>query len=278
MSSPNIYIYQIFYDEASKSKLQKGFIPLDNSANSRPDWAEYWPIRNVLSNKSFNPDDYIGFLSPKFYEKTGCTSEYVLDGVSSAKHSVYSFSPFFDQIALYFNSFEQGEGFHKGIYKAGNLFLKKIGANFELGNIVSDCSTCIFSNYFVARYDFWKIWFGWAEKLFEIAEGKEGELATLLGNYTMYQAKYNTHFLKVFLLERLVTLVLTSWNLQAAYMPDLNKIPFTLTAAKFLGEFLACDALKGQYLKTNKIIYLREFQNIRNRVLQSLNPSSHQAK
>lgn len=277
MSRPNIYIYQIFYDEASKSKLQKGFVPLDNSTNTRPDWAEYWPIRNVLLNKSYSSDDYIGFFSPKFYSKTGCTSEYVLDCVSSAKHSIYSFSPFFDEMALYFNSFEQGERFHKGIYKAGNLFLKTIGAKFELGNIVSDCSTCIFSNYFVAKYDFWKIWFSWTEKLFQIAEVKDGELARLIGNYTMYQGKYNTHFLKVFLVERLVTLVLASWNLQAAYMLDVDKIPLTLAAAKYLGEFLACDALKGQYLKTNKITYLKEFQNIRNRVLKTLNSSVHES-
>ncbi|MFZ9794619.1 MAG: hypothetical protein ACO3F3_20030, partial [Gemmataceae bacterium] len=78
MTKPNIYIFQIYYDEDSKSKLQKGFIPLDNSPNMRPDWAEYWPIRNVLLNQSFNPRDYIGFLSSKFFEKTWCHSEYVL--------------------------------------------------------------------------------------------------------------------------------------------------------------------------------------------------------
>ena len=94
--SPRIFIYQIFYDDLTKSKLSKGFIPLDNTENLRPDWAEYWPIRNVLLNQNFNSNDYIGFLSSKFYEKTWCSSEVVLDTIASRKHEFYSISPYFD--------------------------------------------------------------------------------------------------------------------------------------------------------------------------------------
>lgn len=271
MTKPNIYIFQIYYDEDSKSKLQKGFIPLDNSPNLRPDWAEYWPIRNVLLNQSFNPRDYIGFLSSKFFEKTWCHSEYVLDTVFSAKHDVYSFSPYFDQIALYLSSFEQGERYHPGINKAGNLFLQNLGMNFELENFVSDSSTCIYSNYFVARYEFWKIWFQWAERLFQIAEGKQGDLASLLESYTEHREKTDTYRMKVFLIERLVSLVLKSLNLQATHMLDVSKAPFSLHhVGNFIGDLLVCDALKGQYLKTNSRLYLKEFVHVRNRVFQGL--------
>lgn len=59
------YIHQIFYSEETRKSLDAGFIPLDNS-NQRPDWCEYWPIRNFLINAPLDSDGFYGFLSPKF--------------------------------------------------------------------------------------------------------------------------------------------------------------------------------------------------------------------
>jgi hypothetical protein len=66
-------------------------------------------------NQNFNSNDYIGFLSSKFYEKTWCLSELLLGTIASRKHEVYSMSPYFDQMALYSSNFEQGESYHPGI-------------------------------------------------------------------------------------------------------------------------------------------------------------------
>ena len=187
--SPRIFIYQIFYDDLTKSKLDKGFIPLDNTENLRPDWAEYWPIRNVLLNQNFNSNDYIGFLSSKFYEKTWCSSEVVLDTIAGRKHDFYSISPYFDQMALYLNSFEQGESYHPGIKNLTNAFLRQIGIDHDVSNFVSDVSTCIYCNYFVAKYEFWKIWLEYAEQLFQIVENKESDLGRLFTNFTEYRKK-----------------------------------------------------------------------------------------
>ena len=41
-------IHQIYYSEQTRAELDPGFLPLDNSANERPDWREYWPIRRFL--------------------------------------------------------------------------------------------------------------------------------------------------------------------------------------------------------------------------------------
>lgn len=45
----NLHIHQIFYSDDTRRTLDPGFIPLDNLANERPDWREYWPIRKFLS-------------------------------------------------------------------------------------------------------------------------------------------------------------------------------------------------------------------------------------
>ncbi len=269
--SPRIFIYQIFYDDLTKSKLDKGFIPLDNTENLRPDWAEYWPIRNVLLNQNFNSNDYIGFLSSKFYEKTWCSSEVVLDTIASRKHDFYSISPYFDQMALYLNSFEQGESYHPGIKNLTNAFLRQIGIDYDVSNFVSDVSTCIYCNYFVAKYEFWKIWLEYAEQLFQIVENKESDLGRLFTNFTEYREKNDIFHMKVFLLERLVSLVLKFQNLSAFHILDVRKAPFDLhNVSNFLGDLLTCDALKGQYLKTNSLCYLQEFAKVRNKVFSNL--------
>ena len=270
-NSPRIFIYQIFYDDLTRSKLDKGFIPLDNTQNLRPDWAEYWPIRNVLLNQNFNSDDYIGFLSSKFYEKTWCSSEFVFDTIAGRKHDFYSISPYFDQMALYSNSFEQGESYHPGIKNLTNAFLRQIGIDYDVSNFVSDVSTCIYCNYFVAKFEFWEKWLVYAEQLFQVVENKESDLGRLFTNFTEYREKNNIFHMKVFLLERLVSLVLKFQNLHAVHILDVRKAPFDLhNVSSFLGDLLTCDALKGQYLKTNSLCYLQEFANVRNKVFSNL--------
>ena len=43
-----IFIYQIYYSKETRSKLDPGFIPLDNTENQRPDWREFWCIKSFF--------------------------------------------------------------------------------------------------------------------------------------------------------------------------------------------------------------------------------------
>ena len=47
-----IHLHQIFYDEKTRGEVGAGFLPLDNCTNERPDWREYWPMRNFLMQKT----------------------------------------------------------------------------------------------------------------------------------------------------------------------------------------------------------------------------------
>src|ERR1700688_4721796 len=67
---PALHIFQILNHYTSRQELDPGFEVLDNSANERPDWYEYWPIRRFLLNEALNEDAFYGFLSPKFKLKT----------------------------------------------------------------------------------------------------------------------------------------------------------------------------------------------------------------
>src|SRR5437868_10721652 len=163
-------IFQIFYSKQTEQLLDPGFIPLDNTTNSRPDWREYWPIRRFLQASDMHENQYYGFLSPKFREKTGLNSKHVENFIEDG-YDVISFSPFFDQGAYYLNVFEQGEMQHKGLVSLAQQVFNEIGYDIHLKSIVMDSRHVIFSNYFVAKPLFWREWMVLGEKIFQLAEG-----------------------------------------------------------------------------------------------------------
>ncbi len=76
-----LHIYQILTPYVSRPELDAGFEILDNSANERPDWFEYWPIRGFLLKETLDENAYYGFLSPQFKLKTGLTAAVVREAV-----------------------------------------------------------------------------------------------------------------------------------------------------------------------------------------------------
>lgn len=263
MNEKNIKIFQIFYNEETRALLDPAFIPLDNSDNPRPDWSEYWPIRGLLNGTQFNDEDYIGIFSPRFGEKTQCSGAEVINRILSFDAEVYSFSPSFDQIALHLNPFEHGERKHPGLIPRTEQLLATLSIDLDIRNLVCGLGTTIFANYFVARSRIWKEWFALSEKIFALCETNEGELATQLNASTRHR-EASAYPMKVFVMERLITIVLLRQHLTARYCLDLapGQLQPTTTAALH-GWLLTCDSLKGQYLRTGDNLYLQLFLQVR---------------
>ena len=51
-----VHIHQIHY--SPQQQLDPGFTALDNTANQRPDWFEYWPMRNFLLHEILDDNAY----------------------------------------------------------------------------------------------------------------------------------------------------------------------------------------------------------------------------
>src|SRR3984893_2621885 len=99
-----LHIYQILSHYTSPRELDPGFEVLDNSANERPDWYEYWPIRRFLLNEALDEDAFYGFLSPKFKLKTSLSSDLVRESVLAAGSAVaVLLSPSIHNSAYYLN-------------------------------------------------------------------------------------------------------------------------------------------------------------------------------
>src|SRR6478752_9593069 len=171
-------IRQIFYDEATRRQLDPGFVPLDNTANLRPDWFELSVIRDFLLRASLQEDTWYGFLSPKFRHKTGLGSAEVnafLRGCD-ASADVALFSTGWDQISFFLNPFEQGEFWHPGMADLSQEFLAHCGVDLDVRRYVSHTGNTVYSNFVVARPAFWRDWLVLANKLFDLAEGGSTDL------------------------------------------------------------------------------------------------------
>jgi hypothetical protein len=92
------------------------------------------------------------------------------------------------------------------------------------------------------------------------------EVARALNEPTRYRE--SSFPMKVFVMERLITLVLETHPFVARYCLDVRAAPASLIGAPdLLGYCVICDALKGQYRKTHDRVYLEQYLTIRARLL-----------
>lgn len=259
----NKYIYQIYYDDKTKKKLLPGFIPLNNSSNLRPDWFEFWVILNFLQNNELQSDAWYGFLSPKFYEKTGFNSEFVLWALENCESSanVALFSPGWDQLAYFLNPFEQGELWHPGLLKLSQDFVNATGLDINLGRLITDSTTSVFSNYVIAKKEYWDDWRKLAEAFFLYAENNSN-----YKNSTSYGLNDSQFPMKTFIQERLATIILSTGRF-STITPDQSftggitwLFPNDLKTRRLLQ---VCDLMKFNYRKKSDSKYLEIYYEMR---------------
>ncbi len=264
-------IYQICYSPETLANVPQGFLTLDNSANERPDWREYWAIRNYLLNNYLSEDTLYGFFSPKFSSKTSLDHAKVQTFLAEnySGQDVVSFSPFWDLMSIFKNVFEQGDFFHPGLSDTCQNFANLHVAGIELKDAITHSENTIFCNYFLAKKTFWKEWLILGELLFEASEYQKTELAEKLNASTSYGEQRVP--MKVFVQERLATIcLLANKNIKC-----LNYSPFAIGASttpfnNFYHEAVISDALKRAFTQTSNHSYLNEFSTLRERIINKL--------
>ena len=265
-------ILQIHYDAASKQMLDPGFMPLEIPGNPRSDWREYWAIRNYFLENSLNADEYYGFLSPLFKQKTNLSAQQVeqyMDNHPGA--DVYTFSPTFEYSACYLNVFEQGNKCHPGMINVAQDFLDSIDLQVDFTTLINDFRSCVYCNYIIAKPVFWEKWFAITERMFEIAENQDGPLSVSLNEITDY-GKSEVQ-MKVFIIERIASLVM-------ALIPDLTVGHYDLNAMPWANvlyypcrhEMTVLNALKIAYRESQDAAYLTQFYRLRQEVLSHCEP------
>ncbi len=260
-------IFQIYYDDETYSKILPGFIPLDNSENARPDWFEFWVILNYLRKNSLDEGVWYGFLSPKFREKTGLDSKTIYESLDRCVDGceVFLFSPGWDQLSYFLNPFEQGDLWHPGLKKATQIFLDHIGLSINLSTLVTDSHTSVFSNYIIAKKNYWDRWKILAELFFEFVEKNVSfQFATTYGCASNYAP------MKTFIQERLATLILSQGGITAATLE--TGFSGRLFTRLFVDDsrsrklLLTCDLMKRFYRETSEAKYLEMYWEVRSHI------------
>ena len=269
MSSP-LHLYQIAYSPATLAAVEPGYEVLDNSANARPDWYEYWPIRQYLLNQPLDEAAFYAFFSPKFASKTGLAHAQVSATVQQAAAKdvdVVLFSPQPDMAAFFLNVFEQGETFDPGLIAAYSAFLDHIGRLAPLRQLVMDSRQIVFNTYFVAHPAFWREWLQLNEAMFAICEGSATpQLQPLKQALTQATGYPGAAQRKVFLQERAASLLLTvqpHWRTHTAN-------PYTMAWStsrlrEHPMEAVMSDALKMAHRNQGFPHYMQAFSSLRNR-------------
>ena len=270
MTHDRIQLYQIAYSASTLASIEPGYQLLDNLRNDRPDWYEYWPIRNFLLQATLDEDAFYGFFSPKFGAKSGLSHAQVCQTVAdhAAEADVVLFSPQPDMGAFFLNVFEQAETFDPGLIDAFEAFLVHIGRPAPLRHLVMDSRQVVFSNYFVARPAFWRSWLGLCEQLFAVCEDHDSPLRPALCQPTTYPGEVQR---KVFLMERIASLLLCiepAWRARSA-----DSFTFAWSASRMRDhptQAIISDALKIAFREQPHPEYMNAFAHIRNNFIQGV--------
>jgi len=265
LPSPRVLLHQIVWSPETLAAIDPDHPVLDNLANDRSDWREYWPMRRFLLGTALDEDCYYGFLSPKFRAKTlmGLSEAAAFVRAQAPRADVVLFSPQPDMGAFFLNVFEQAEIFYPGQIEAYEAFLAHIGQPASLGTMIMDSRQVVFSNYFAARPAFWRAWLAVNEALFAICEGPDSDLRRALCHPTAYPGAVQR---KVFLMERVASLLLVTqpgWRSVACN-------PFTMgwsasRLSQFRTEAMISDALKMAFRDQPFPQYMEAYATVRDR-------------
>jgi len=236
-------LFQIAH--AGAEPLDPGFRVLDNTASERPDWYEYWPIRQFLLRNALEERTLYGFFSPKFRLKTNLSAAAVerLVAADDGPSEVVLLSPSLHLTAYHLNVFRYGDACHPGLLRLASEFFERVGRPADLERLVTHSRNEVYSNYFLATARFWRAWLELAEALFALAESSSDPLGARLRERTSYRGESKVQ-MKVFILERLATFLLARDRDYRVRVHD----PFAARSRRYkVPGAIVCDALKQSY-------------------------------
>jgi hypothetical protein len=251
-----VHIHQIYYSPGQA--LDPGFAALDNTSNLRPDWFEYWPMRNFLQRETLDENAFYGFFSPRFKQKTNLDAAAVNQFIARCAPGldVVLFSPSIHNAAFFLNVFEHGESEHPGLLAAARKFFARAGQPPLTEDSISDSRNTVHSNFFVAKPRFWRSWLALNEQLFHLTENPDDRLGRQLRSPTTYRGAVSVE-MKVFLMERIATWILMT---DASFSVGVRD-PFAARSRLYkLPVAVICDALKIAYATQGRSQYKDVFR------------------
>ena len=257
----SVKLFQIYYNEETRNQLDSACIPLDNCNSPKPEWYEFYPIKNFLDHNELEENTYYGFLSPRFQQKT-CVSPAdlikLIEEKSQENIDVFLSSLGFNVIAYHQNLFIQGEAAHPGITDLTQRALDKLNVYCDVKNMVSSLQNSAFCNYIVGNKAYWTEWKALADKFYDLVENDHTELGEAL--------RANTHYwrgdtsMRTFIQERLPAVILASNK----YRTFSFGVEWNSDMLDRLPKYEICNYFKVRYSQTKDPMDLLVYKHIRN--------------
>jgi hypothetical protein len=254
-------IHQIYYSEATKARLDPGFVPFWKPEHERMDWREYTTFEKLYRRAPLDERVLHGAWSVKFRDKTGLTSNQVNAFVASLPETVdvVLFCPYVHELCMFQSVVHQGEARAPGLMEATVSLLAEAGRPFDPKRFASSAIDGVYCNFFVAKPAFWRAWFELAD--FALDPGKASPaLRRQLDQRVPHRD--GTVPMGVFVLERIASILICQdrrWRV-AAFSPFAIARGLGNTA---LESSIMLDALKGSFVRTGHADYLDTFHAYR---------------
>jgi len=260
MTSLRTRIFHIAYSAETLALAPAGLEVLDNLANPRPDWFEYWPIRHYLLNERLDENTWYGFFSPRFGLKTGHDHATLTAALAAAAPGadVYFVCPQPEVGSFFANPFHGTEATDPGALATVRKVVDKAGMGFDPVTFVSDSRNTIFSNYFLARPAVWRRWLELCETVFAYAEHPDLD-AALHAELNVSTSYGKGAQRKIFVIEGMATLLVAALGLRAIGLPLFAARAGAGRYHRLAAEAVACDALKIAFRETGRPEFLEGF-------------------
>jgi len=153
--TPDIRVFQIFFNPSQIERLAKEFVPFDNCGQTDP-LLEVGVFRRLYGSPAVEGADYWGAVSWKFSQKSGISAaDWLAFMNDNPGHDVYFCNPNPDIEALFENPWIQGETAHPNFLSVSHAVLKTLGFTLDfLTEPVHSKYVCT-ANYFVGNQRFW---------------------------------------------------------------------------------------------------------------------------
>lgn len=152
----NYKVFQICFEHQQIERVEAPLTAFDNTSNERPELREFHSFIKADETCATKDLDAWGFLGPRWETKLKYNADKICNAIEeNPDNDVWIFNHARIVNALTYNVWEQGEIFHKGLFKVGKETLKLAGYDAAaMLTLMKDDTTC-YCSYFVARKQFW---------------------------------------------------------------------------------------------------------------------------
>lgn len=157
ISRPLARVWQNFYTDEQRRRLDPDFIPNDGRRNADTHYREVALFARMYHSGRHLDAKYTGIVSPKFGEKTRRRgAEFIRLIEENPGYDVYFINPFPENAYFCFNVWSHAELCHPGLTKLAQKLFRAAGVDFDLTRMGRNSpATALYCNFWAGNERFW---------------------------------------------------------------------------------------------------------------------------